>query len=400
MKKSIYLIVGVALLLCHLSSAESLPSHVRRSSILAAVGGSCTRYSCATNKGFEQCLLEGGLYTSMASYTHEELKALLKVKRLHPNCYKSFCIANCMTPPGIEENPVDARTQCCSEGEGTYFKVKKRSDLCGKISKLKEKKRNSYIEKMDQFIETKMENCTQGDQDELKGLGGILRRMCYFCGPLLGAEGYRIIRACKARKGDFPNNVEQRIGQLSKRDIGLNQNSSANTLQLMRQIGVSTLQSAVSGVREQGSAVFNQARGYGADQGRGLHNLVQEHMRGASNQAAKARNRAFKEAQGFGKRASGLASGLTGDIQREKRKLEKDFAEKQKAIKAKSQKINFWPQEAREAARNRLRRESNALQERYEEELRDLEEKGSEDEGEQVGDLDVDLEGFNDESDD
>jgi hypothetical protein len=312
-----------------------------------------------------------------------------------------------MTPPGIEKKPVDKSVPYCPTVSGDYFLVKKRSDLCGKISKLKEKKRNSYIEKMDQFIETKIDNCNEGDKDEVKGLGGILRRMCFFCGPLLGAEGYRVIQACKARNGDFPKDVEQRIGQLSKRDIGQNRSSSGGALQFIRQAGAS----AVSGLQAQGSAAFNHARayaheqgragfnhatGYAVDQGRGLHNLAQGHVNRVSGQATKARKGAFSGLQGF-------TSGLTDDVSERRKELTSEFAAFQKKAKDKEAEIRKRPRNLQAQALRNLQRKKQAAQEKFNEELRELEESGSEGEEEEeeegAGEFDVDLEGIHEDLD-
>lgn len=388
MKKSISWALGFVLLLAHFSFSVKLPSHARRSSVLAAVGGTCTRYSCATYDGFKQCL--GGdpsRYTPLEVHTKKEDNAVFGIYRDHPNCYRSFCIANCMLPPGIEENMNPQR--------GEYlFTIDEGSEVDKKLSRLKkDTKRESYMREMNQFVKDKKTNCIK------KGLGPVMRRLCSFCGSAsLSSEGYKMIQACEARAEDFSENPQQRLGRLVNR----NQEQPATSggfSRMIAQAGTQMAGAVLDHAKAQGHSALSYGKVYVADQGRGIHNLAQTHIKAGANQVRNARDGAFQGVQGFGKRASGLASGLTGDIEREKKKLAMDFEKFERAAQERRREIQRLPREKQVRARKSLEQKMKAYHEKYEEDLRELEERESdgEDRESELGDHEVDFEGMDEE---
>lgn len=372
MKKSIFWVLGFVFLLSS-SFAEKLPAHARRSSVLAAVGGTCTRYSCATYKGFEQCLLAEHGYKALEVHTHKEDNAVFGAYRNHPNCYRSFCIANCMVPPGIDENLHPQKDE-------DLFTVNERSDTYRKLSKLKDKQHATYMREMNQFIHSKRANCSQND-----GLGPIMRRFCSFCGTSsLASEGYKMIEACKFKKEDFPEGREKRLGRLIKRSPA--PETGGGTFSMLTQAGAQALKGAAAGLQEQGQAALGHGKVYLANQGKEVHKMAQKqikgHIKAGSRQVENARNHAFKEAQGLGKRASSLASGLTDRADEEKKKLRAEYANFQKKAKAREREILRMPERQQERLLDNLEKKKEEAKEKYEEKLREIEERTSDEESE------------------
>jgi hypothetical protein len=331
-------------------------------------------------------------------HTKKEDNAVFGIYKDHPNCYRSFCVANCMLPPGIEENMDPQRG-------GPLFTIDEDSEVHRKLSRIKkEEQRGSYMRSMNQFIKNKKTNCLK------KGLGPVMRRLCSFCGSAsLSSEGYTMIQACEATSTDFSENPHQRLGRLVKQGQRQQPSTGGGTFGMITQGGAQLFRGAVENfhtqgtaafnqargyAHEQGRAHFNQARGYAVDQGRDLHNLAQGHVNRVSDQATRARKGAFREVDGFKKRTSGFASSLTDDIAEKRAELTSKLERLQRDATKRQREIKARPSEYRTNALRNLQRKVRADEEKLNEELKhldELEESGSEGEGDDAEDLDTDL---------
>ncbi len=230
MRKSIHLIMGI-LLLFPFISLEAVPSYAKRSKFLGAVGGTCTRYSCSTLEGMNECVRED--YGS-------PVRALYQLPKEHPNCYESFCKAYCLIPP---------------EGEG-------------ESSRQKGKPTQSQIEHFKSLVERR---CS-GERNS--ALGDKLRKFCHDCESTNFAERheYAISPACRLHPGEtIPPPPSQK--RRDSEDYRPRERGIIGLGKVVGQIGLGALQN--HRFYAQGESLYGQAEGH-YTQAQGHYNSFQE----------------------------------------------------------------------------------------------------------------------------